>query len=113
MIVPRPAQAREPLPNRRGAETFVFEVCGFHYCATVSRYSDGRIGEIFVDSHKAGPQSDANAADAAVLQRGCTPYVLRAALLRDLRINAGTPLGRAIDLVAEREGSKVNAETAR
>src|SRR5262249_41025959 len=69
--------ARERLPNRRASETFDFEVEGLRYHATVSRFADGRIGEIFIGNPKVGSQSDANATDAAVaaslaLQHGCT-----------------------------------------
>jgi hypothetical protein len=113
----RTALVRERLPSRRESETFNFEVEGLRYCATVSRFADGRIGEIFISNHKVGSQSDANAADAAVaaslaLQHGCALDVLRRALLRDMRGRATTPLGVALDLVAEWEGSQANAETA-
>jgi hypothetical protein len=98
--------ARERLPNRRASETFNFEVDGLRYFATVSRFADGRIGEIFVGNHEAGSQSDTNAKDAAVaaslaLQHGCTLAVLRNALVRDTRGRAATPLGVAIDLLTE------------
>jgi hypothetical protein len=114
----RTALVRERLPNRRVSETFNFEVEGIRYCATVSRFADGRIGKIFLGNHKVGSQSDTNGRDAAsaaslALQHGCTLDVLRDALLRDLRGKAATPLGVALDLVAEREGSQANAETAR
>ena len=113
----RTALALERLPNRRASETFNFEVEGIRYCASVSRLADGRIGEIFLGSHKVGSQSDTNVRDAAsaaslALQHGCTLDVLRDALLRDLRGKAATPLGVALDLVAEREGPPANAETA-
>ena len=114
----RTALVRERLPSRRESETFNFEVEGLRYCATVSRFANGRIGEIFLGNHKVGSQSDTNVRDAAsaaslALQHGCTLDVLRDALLRDLRGKAATPLGVALDLVAEREGSQANAETAR
>jgi hypothetical protein len=38
--------------------------------------------------------------------------VLRGALLRDMWGRATTPLGVALDLIAEREGSKANAGAA-
>jgi hypothetical protein len=102
----RTALVRERLPNRRASETFNFEVEGIRYCATVSRFADGRIGEIFVGNHKVGSQSDTNARDAALaaslaLQHGCTLAVLRNALLRDTRGRAATPLGVALDLLIE------------
>jgi hypothetical protein len=108
---------RERLPNRRANTVFDFEVGGLRYTATLSRFSDGRIAEIFLQNHKPGSQSDATARDAALvaslaLQHGCTLDVLRGALLRDVRGKAATPLGVALDLVAEREGSPANEETA-
>jgi hypothetical protein len=108
---------RERLPNRRPSTVFDFEVGGLRYSATLSRFGDGRIAEIFLQNHKVGSQSDTNARDAALaaslaFQHGCTLDVLRGALLRDVRGRATTPLGVALDLVAEREGSPANAETA-
>ena len=113
----RTALARERLPNRRASETFSFEVEGLHYCATFSCFADGRVGEIFIDNHKVGSQSHGNATHSAVaaslaLQHGCTIDVLRGALLRDVRGRATTPLGVALDLVADLKGSPVNAGTA-
>jgi hypothetical protein len=113
----RTLPARERLPNRRASETFSFEVEGLHYYATFSRFADGRVGEIFIDNHKVGSQSHGNATDAAVaaslaLQHGCKIDVLRGALLRDMRGRATTPLGIALDLIAEGEGSKANAGAA-
>jgi ribonucleoside-diphosphate reductase alpha chain len=74
---------------------------------TVSRFIDGRIGEIFLQNHKPGSQSDSNARDAAVaaslaLQFGCPLEVLRRALLRDAPGRPSTPLGAALDQLAER-----------
>jgi len=46
---------RERLPNRRAAETFEIEVNGLRYTATVSRFADGRIGELFLTNHKSTP----------------------------------------------------------
>jgi hypothetical protein len=94
--------ARERLPNRRASETFNFEVDGLRYSATVSRFADGRIGEIFVGNHKVGSQSeDAALAASLALQHGCTLAVFRNALLRDTRGRAATPLGVALDLLTE------------
>jgi len=108
---------RSRLPSRRASETFDFEVGGLHYRATISRFPEGGcVAEIFL-CNKSGSQADSNVRDAAVaaslaFQYGCPLDVLRNALLRDLRGKAATPLGVALDLVAEREGSQANAETA-
>jgi hypothetical protein len=104
---------RERLANRRASETFGFELDGLHYRATISRFADGRIGEIFLSNHKSGSQSDANARDAAVaaskcFQYGCPLNELRGALLRDSHGRPSTPLGCALDLVAEHSSEGVS-----
>jgi hypothetical protein len=58
---------RERLPNRRASTSFDIEVGGLKYTATVSRFADGRIGELFITNGKAGSDSDANARDAAII----------------------------------------------
>ena len=70
--------------------------------------SDGRLAEIFISNAKAGSHSDAAAKDAAVvasiaLQHGVPIDVIRHALLRDSRGRASSPLGCALDLIAEGE----------
>jgi ribonucleoside-diphosphate reductase alpha chain len=96
---------RERLPNRRAAETFEIEVSGLRYTATVSRFADGRIGEIFIQNSKPGSTSDCYMRDAGIsaslaLQYGCPLETLRRALLRDPRGAPSTPIGRALDLIA-------------
>jgi hypothetical protein len=49
---------RKRLPNRRGSESFAFALDGLGFTATVSRFADGRIGELFLNNHKAGNQAD-------------------------------------------------------
>jgi hypothetical protein len=99
---------RQRLTNRRICETFELEVGGLRYTATVGRYANGTIGEVFLQSHKPGSASDANARDAAVaaslaLQFGCPIETLQRALLRDSHGGSSTPLGAAIDTIAERQ----------
>jgi hypothetical protein len=98
--------ARQRLPDRRPAESFDIEVAGLSYICTVGRFADGQIGELFLQNHKPGSQSDANARDAAVaaslaLQFGCPLEILRRALLRDSQGRPSTPLGAALDLIGE------------
>ena len=50
--------ARQRLPNRRASETFSFLCNDLKYLATVSRFADGRLAEIFIDNAKAGSHSD-------------------------------------------------------
>ena len=97
--------ARERLPNKRLSETFEFEVFGLHYMATVSRFSDGRLAEIFLSNHKTNSGADVNARDAAIvasiaMQHGADVDTIRKALCRDGRGQASGPLGRALDLIA-------------
>jgi hypothetical protein len=96
---------RRRLPNRRASETFALKCEGLAYLATISRFDDGRLAEIFVANHKAGSAADAAAKDAAVvcsiaLQFGVPVDVIRHALLRDARGMASSPLGVALDLIA-------------
>jgi hypothetical protein len=97
--------ARTRLPNRRLAEAFTFEVGGLKYTATIGRFTDGRVGEIFLTNTKPASQSDSNARDSAIaaslaLQFGCPLEVLQRALLRDSHGHASTPLGQALDRIA-------------
>jgi hypothetical protein len=76
------------LPNRRASETFGFQSQGLNFTATVSRFDDGRLGEVFITNHKAGSMAGINASDAAVvcsiaLQYGVPLDVIRHALMRD------------------------------
>jgi hypothetical protein len=73
---------REYLPNRRGSESFQFEHAGFCYTATVSKFSDGRLAEIFIDHERPNSQIAEHAADSAVLaslllQHGVTVTSIR------------------------------------
>jgi hypothetical protein len=51
--------ARRRLPNRRHAETFAVECNGLKYTATISRFDDGRLAEIFLSNHRDGSHADA------------------------------------------------------
>jgi hypothetical protein len=96
---------RERLPNRRACETLGFESGGMRYVASVARFPDGRLAEIFITNHKVGCDADAAAKDSAVvcsiaLQHGVPVETIRKALLRDARGVASSPLGVALDLLA-------------
>lgn len=45
---------RECLPHRRASVLFDFESMDISFTASVRRYEDGRIAELFIDNHKAG-----------------------------------------------------------
>jgi hypothetical protein len=96
---------RERLPNRRASESFTFELDGLRFTATVSRFPDGRIGELFLNNHKAGNQADTSARDAAILlsfalQYGAEIEAIRRALCRDSQGRALGTIGAALDLLA-------------
>ena len=96
---------RERLPNRRASESFAFELEGLRF--TVSRFADGRVGEVFLTNHKSGNQSDTNARDAAIvlsiaLQFGADIEAIRRALCRDSQGRALSPLGAALDRLEDR-----------
>ena len=95
---------RERLPNRRLAETFELEVAGLKYTATVGRFADGRIGELFLSNHKSNSAADTNARDAAIafsfaVQYGADPEAIRQALCRDSFGRPSGPLAAALDAI--------------
>ncbi len=49
---------RERLPDRRLCETFAFECHDLRYVASISRYPDGSLAEIFISNAKAGSHSE-------------------------------------------------------
>jgi hypothetical protein len=100
--------ARTRLQNRRASETFDLECANLAYVATVSRFDDGRLGEIFLTANKGGSAADTAARDSAIvcsiaLQFGADVETIRKALCRDARGNAGGPLGVALDRLAIEE----------
>ena len=102
------AAVRERLPNRREAETFDVEADRLKYRATIGRYADGRLAEIFIDMSKVGSGADAAARDCAIatslaLQWGADPEVLRRAMCRDSRGQAVGPVGILLDQLAQEE----------
>src|SRR5262245_41999706 len=99
---------RGRLPNRRASISFDFEVGGLSYTATVSRFSDGRIDEVFLNNHKSNSAADTAARDSAIVfsiavQHGADPELIRRALCRDGNGNAGGPLGAALDIIAGKD----------
>ena len=99
---------RTRLPDRRPSETFSVECAGLTYLATISQFPDGRLGEIFITSHKVGSAADTAARDSAIacsiaLQFGADVEIIRKALCRDSAGNANGPLATALDLIARGE----------
>ena len=95
---------RARLPNRRPAETFDLEVGGLHYTATIGRFADGHVAEVFLSNHKINSAADVSARDSAIvcsiaLQFGADIETIRKALCRDVRGRASGPLGAALDAI--------------
>jgi hypothetical protein len=99
---------RRRLSNRRPSESFGFESNGFKYVATISRFADGGLAEIYLTNGKCGSDADTAAKDAAVvcslaLQHGTPLDVIRKALMRNTRGEASGALGAPLDAVAGNE----------
>jgi len=98
---------REHLANRRASITLDFEHAGLRYSMTLSRFADGRLAEVFFNNHKHDSAADAWARDTGViaslaLQHGVSIELLRGAIGRDSMGRPTSPIGTALDLVAER-----------
>jgi hypothetical protein len=98
--------SRNRLPNRRPAESFELVVDGLGYTATVGRFSDGTLGELFLNNHKSNSSADTGARDSAIvfsiaIQHGADPETIRRALCRDSQGRPSGPLGAALDVIAE------------
>jgi hypothetical protein len=95
---------RERLPQRRASLLFDFESMGMRFTASVSRYPDGRISELFLDNHKAGSAIGTLVRDAAIIfsfavQCGADADAIRRALGRDNQGRALGPIAEALDLI--------------
>lgn len=99
---------RELLPQRRHGETFEFRHGPLVYTATIGRYQDGRIGELFLRSGKSGTDASLSAIETAIavsfaLQHGATIEQLRTAMPRTTAGTAEGVMGTLLDLLAEAE----------
>lgn len=95
---------RARLANRRASEFLEFESMGLRFTASLSRFPDGRIAELFLDNHKAGSAVGTLVRDAAIIfsfaiQHGADPEAIRRALCRDSQGNASGPLTKALDII--------------
>jgi hypothetical protein len=98
--------ARERLPDRRPLELFDFEAMGLRFTASISRYPDGRVAELFCDNHKAGSSIGTLVRDSAIIfsfavQHGADVEAIRRALSRNSDGSACGPLGAVLDAIAE------------
>jgi hypothetical protein len=95
---------RRRLPDRRACEHFSFQCAGLPYVASIARFPNGDLAEIFISNHKSGSDADSAARDSAVvcsiaLQFNVPMETIRRALLRDSRGVASSPLGTALDIL--------------
>src|SRR5580692_3851856 len=102
----RTVTTREMLPNRRSCDSIEFRHAGLDFTLCAGSYSDDRIAEIFLSSHKPGSPIEAIARDAAVtvsiaLQFGVPIETIRGALTKDHDGGPATLLGAALDALAE------------
>jgi len=96
---------RERLPNRRQAELLDFQHAGRRWTATIGRFADGRVAEVFLsagkDSALARLAEESAIVASLALQHGCDIATLRHAIS-----GAGAgPLSTALDL-ADRGGGR-------
>jgi hypothetical protein len=96
--------SRQRLIDRRFAESFTFELDGLHYTGAVSRFPDGRIGEVSICNSKPNSAADRNARDVGIvcsiaLQHGVDLEVIRTALSRDAQGRPASPLGVLLEFV--------------
>jgi hypothetical protein len=95
---------REPLPQRRACDTHLIrDRKDQTFSLTVGRYTDGRIGEVFISAtNRVGTDLDLVARDAAVLisialQWGIPLHSMRDAITREADGAPATVIGSAID----------------
>jgi hypothetical protein len=88
---------RRKLDNRQPSITRSLECNGLTYSTTYSYFPDCNLAEIFISNAK-----DSAIVCSIALQHG-VGFDTRRALLRDPRGKASSPLGVALDLIAEME----------
>ena len=87
---------RERLPNRRGSLSFNYQHDGRTYHATATRYPDGRLAEIFIDTGKAGSTVQQHAEATAVLASLALQHGV--AVQTIIHAVQGGPLAAALEL---------------
>ena len=97
---------RRRLEERRAAETYAFEYNGQKYTATVSRFSDGGMAELFLhSSRRRSTEQDNYVRDAAIavslaLQHGCPLATLRSSM-------GSGPVSLALEVAEEEEKASI------
>jgi ribonucleoside-diphosphate reductase alpha chain len=91
---------RKRLPNRRPHELIQLEHAGFQLTVGVGRYTDGKLAELFVDTHKTGTTLDTLLKDSAILLSVALQYGADAASIR----SALSPTGALAAALTRIEG---------
>ena len=92
--------ARHRLPDRRASMRFSFRHDGALYSATLSKFPDGQLAEIFIDADKPDSALAVHANDAAVLASMLLQHGVTAAAIRH---SIAGPLATALAQVEEGE----------
>ena len=100
---------RTRLANRRPQRNLRLDWLGMKFVATIAKFDNGNLAEIFLSNGRVNSHADTAARDYAVvaslaLQHGVPAETLRRALLRDSQGRASGPLGLALDRIAAEEG---------
>lgn len=95
---------RERLPQRRGSTAVDYQHDGADFHLTCSCFSDGRPGEIFVNSRKPNSAIDVLIGDAAILaslllQHRVSLGEITHSLKRTAAGQPASPIGRALEIV--------------
>jgi hypothetical protein len=109
---------RQPLPNRRPAETVELEHNGSRFTVTIGFYPDGRPGEVFTHGIRSGSNLDALLADACVvvsclIQHGVEPHEIASSMGRLGNAEPASIIGAVIDLAAGMSQASKATEEAR
>jgi len=98
---------RERLPNRRASETIklTYGPSRLKFYATLGYYPDGRLGEVFTNSAKAGSETATAMRDASILlsmalQHHVRVEDIRAAMTRDVEGMPEGAMGALLDAIA-------------
>jgi ribonucleoside-diphosphate reductase alpha chain len=95
--------ARERLPDRRDCESIAFESMNMKFTASIGRYPDGRLAELFIDNGKTSSigvlARDLATTFSIAVQFGADVETIRRSLARDSTGRALGPLGEILDLV--------------
>jgi hypothetical protein len=101
---------RQPLPQRRAAETFDLTFWNLPLSVTIGFHPDGTPGEVFIDGGKSGQDAESRARDAAVvlslaLQLGTPIKTIRHAVTRGASKGPASILGAVVDSITAKSFS--------